>query len=48
MDKNLRETAKMKMNRAEWFRIFFIKKASIRTQEGKEYLHSHAVKIHES
>ena len=49
MDKNWRETTtKMYMNRTEWFPIFSPKKALILTQEGKEYLYSHVVRIHES
>ena len=48
MDKNWRETAKMYMNRTEQFPIFSTKMALILTQDGKEYLYSHVVKIQES
>ena len=40
MDKNLRETTKIYMNRTERFPIFSTKMALIVTQEGKEYLYS--------
>ena len=49
MDKNLRETTKMYiMNRTERFPIFSSKMALFLTQEGKEYLYSDVVRIHES
>ena len=39
---------KMQMNRTKRFRIFLSKKALILIQEGKEYLYSDVVRIHES
>ena len=47
MDKNWWETTKMYMNRTERVPIFLSKKALILTQEGKDYLYSDVVRIHE-